>query len=173
MNKFREIDSNILIYFDYNPKTGNFYRLPRPHGQKSKEGLLTSKKRGYINIRWNKIDYSAARVAFKFMGVDVPNDKMVDHINGNRADNRFINLRIVSKQNNEANRKEHKKKLPGCIKKRGRFEAYIRKNGKRIYLGSSKSELECHYLYVKGFKDIHGTDFIPTPQQEARRRHLQ
>ena len=111
MRKFREIDPAILTYFRYEPDTGNFYRLPRPNAHKNKVGLLTAKKRGYINIRWNKIDYSAARVAMKFMGIDVPNDMMVDHINGNRADNRFCNLRIVSKQNNEVNRKEHKNKF--------------------------------------------------------------
>lgn len=173
MRKFREIDPAILDNFRYDPDTGNFYRLPRPHAHKSKVGLLTAKKRGYINIRWNKKDYSAARVAMKFMGVDVPNDMMVDHINGDRADNRFCNLRIVSKQNNETNRKEHRNKLPGCIRKRNRYEAYIRKDGKRYYLGSSKSELECHKIYVKAFEEIHGHKYIPTPQQKARSSTIQ
>ena len=68
----------------------------------------------------------------------------VDHINGNGLDNRKENLRFVTPQQNQFNRKgcnkNNKLGIKGiCWDKRGRgFRARIKINGKGIHLGCYK-----------------------------------
>ena len=66
--------------------------------------------------------------------------EFVDHINGNRLDNRKCNLRIVNAQQNAMNHPTPKNNKSGFrgvrIYKSGRFGAYITYNKKRINLGA-------------------------------------
>ena len=41
-------------------------------------------------------------------GKDIPANLEIDHINGNRIDNRIENLRIVTKRGNQQNQKKHR-----------------------------------------------------------------
>jgi len=58
----------------------------------------------------------------------------IDHINGNRSDNRIVNLRDVTVQENNKNRK---KKSTGVFfnKNRSKWQSYICSNNKTTYLG--------------------------------------
>lgn len=62
----------------------------------------------------------------------------VDHINGNRADNRLENLRVVSVSQNARNTKRRSTNTSGrvgvCASGNG-WRAYIREGGKNIHLG--------------------------------------
>lgn len=66
---------------------------------------------------------------------------VVDHINGNKLDNRIINLRVVSHSINGLNRlKTNKNNSSGFRgvswnKGRGRWDAYVKINFKKIFLG--------------------------------------
>lgn len=73
-----------------------------------------------------------------------PNDKVVDHINHNRSDNRTINLRVCTQQENCRN-----KCAKGYCwnKKLGKWMAYIRVGGKRIHLGVFTNEQEAKLTY--------------------------
>jgi hypothetical protein len=91
-----------------------------------------------------------------------PKNKQVDHINGNRLDNRKINLRLCSNQENSRN----KKLIPSKTGVRGvrpakqfnRFIAEIYVNGKNIYLGTFDSIEEAKEARVRAeilyFKDL-------------------
>jgi hypothetical protein len=148
------IDPEILNHFTYDPETGVFTRLPRSGGHKHKAGrMVTTTSKGYLRIKWRKKDYSAGRVAFKFMGVDVPDGMCVDHLNGDRMDNRFRNLRIVTKRENEINRKEHRSgKAPGVREHNGRFEVNISWFGKRYFIGTFRTEGEASVMYNRIFR---------------------
>lgn len=65
-----------------------------------------------------------------------PKNKEVDHINGNKLDNRIFNLRIVNRAQNTMNR--YNTKGVWFSKQKDRWIAEIR-NGKKIHLGIFKN----------------------------------
>lgn len=92
-------------------------------------------------------------------------DKVVDHINGNRLDNRKINLRSISFKDNAKNKFNYSNnrtsKMSGVtyISKKEIWVARIQVNGKRIFLGSSKDKNKAislrkaaEKLYYSGIK---------------------
>ena len=115
----------------YNPDTGLFYR-------RGKRPLGSINKKGYRRIRFlNKI-YQAHRLAFIFMCGHI-DSREVDHINGNRDDNRFSNLRLVSGSENNKNKRKYKTNKSGftgvCfIKSKEKWCAQIYIDKKRIHL---------------------------------------
>lgn len=99
----------------YNPDTGvlTWNHRPREHFKTDAlykifiskcagkvAGWVTSF--GYINIRINGRAYKAHRLAWLLSNGKWP-DNFIDHINGDRADNRLCNLRDVDKFQNAQN----------------------------------------------------------------------
>jgi hypothetical protein len=82
--------------FTYNPRTGEVTRIDG-----HKEFVNCS---GYKQIFCGGRLYLCHRIAFA-MGRFCYPDGEVDHINGDRADNRFWNLRLVSSQAQNMNRR--------------------------------------------------------------------
>ena len=90
-------------------------------------------------------------------GEDIPEGMDIDHINGNRVDNRIENLRLVTSRGNSQNMKVHRKgKLVGCSfnKLRGKYMAHIQIREKLIHLGCYITEEEAHNAYVSACKYI-------------------
>lgn len=85
----------------------------------------------------------------------------VDHINGNKLDNRLANLRICNTSENHGNmrmRSDNTSGFKGVIKGRGqdRWYAHIHKMGVRIYLGSFTSKREAAMAYDSGAERVFG-----------------
>ena len=82
-----------------------------------------------------------------------PDNMQVDHINGNRLDNRRCNLRIVTHQQNAFNRTSAKGYR--WNKKDKKWVAYIGLNKKYIYLGNYNTEEEARQAYLKAKEELH------------------
>lgn len=83
----------------------------------------------------------------------------VDHINGDKLDNRSCNLRACTQLQNSRNRiSTNLAGLKGVSfdKSRGLWQAGITVNYKRKALGRFSSPEEAHAAYCKAAKELHG-----------------
>jgi len=96
--------------------------------------------------------------------MNCPEDKVVDHIDGNPLNNRRSNLRICTHQENIMNQKKHKRNTSGYkgvsfVKSRNKFQAKIMSNGKRIHLGLFDDPQKAYEKYCSEARKLHGEFF--------------
>jgi hypothetical protein len=145
MLKCKMIDQTFInSILSYNPQTGDFmwkHHQDRPTWANTRYANTTAgcERGGYITIRIGDKDYPAHRLAFLIMTGYIP--KVVDHINGIKTDNRWINLREATVKQNSYNRTISKNNSSGHIgvswcKRKNKWKSYIRIDGKLLGLGS-------------------------------------
>lgn len=91
--------------------------------------------------------------------MNAPKGLVVDHINGDRLDNRKENLRLCSIKENIRNSKKHKDNTSGYrgVSTIGRlWRAYIVVDRKQISLGCYKTREEAALAYNRGATLYHG-----------------
>lgn len=150
---------------NYDPDTGIFTWLApnKYHNEligKEAGSIGISKRNKYkcCMIEINGTKYKIARLAFLYM-IGIWPTKYMDHINGDSADNRWINLREVSATANAQNcsTKHKRTNLPMGVKKQGeRYLARITVNKKSICLGTYSSPEEAHNEYMKARREYFG-----------------
>ena len=94
---------------------------------------------GYVLVRVSGSSYPAHRVAWAIYHGKWPKND-IDHINGNRTDNRICNLRDVTRSENMKNAKMRSDNTSGYMgiswfKARKKWHPQIKHNGKLIHLG--------------------------------------
>ena len=131
----------LLSTLAYSPTTGNF-TWTRKSGNRVTVGAVAGcmSSAGYIQIRTGGRLYYAHRLAFLAMTGVLP-DKQVDHINGNRGDTRWNNLRLVTPTENTQNACVSKNNKSGVLgvfwtKRRQEWVATITVARKTHYLGA-------------------------------------
>lgn len=137
----------------YDSETGLFTWAKKiPHSKSvAQAGGLCSQK--YWRIKINKRSYKAHRLAWLYAFGEFPQGQ-IDHINGNRSDNRLCNLRLASNAENQMNRaKAAVTNNSGFLgvnfnKEVGKFAARIQSNGKRIHLGYFDSPEDASSAYI-------------------------
>lgn len=147
----------------YDPSTGLFVWIKRTGSRSTPGKQAGSYTYGYIQIMIDKKLYFAHRLAFLYMdGALPPDDKCVDHINGNPKDNRWDNLRIVTQfinqQNRHKARKSARSKVLGAnwCEARGVWRSAITVNGLRKELGSFETAELAHKAYMKAKLEMCG-----------------
>jgi len=155
-------DKGILCdAFHYDRETGDIYRrAPRASWFKRRQDFLTYKKRwmhkkvghesqstGYLYTHFFGNRYAVHRLAW-FLGRQVWPEGEIDHINGIRSDNRWDNLRDVTKAENARNKRLSVRNTSGLqgvrwFEARSKWEAYISNpTGVREHLGTYGSLLD-------------------------------
>lgn len=138
--KARQMDQKRLKeVLRYSPKTGVF------KWRKSRPGCSAGRKAGTIanGYRQIEIDYKlfrAGRLAWLYQTGEWP-EVLVDHIDGNRSNDKWPNLRAATYQENARNRGPCKRNTSGKvgvhpIKSTGKWGAEIGLNGRNVKLGS-------------------------------------
>ena len=128
----------------YDPVTGVFKRVMKKswkgnwYSCDSIPKSITSY--GYLQMNFDGWPYLVHRLIFMYVYGDFPKQD-VDHINGDRVDNRLVNLRLVSRQDNLRNQGVRNDNTSGHVgvsfdKRSNKFHAYIGiGSGERTSLG--------------------------------------
>jgi hypothetical protein len=141
-------------YMTYDPETGVFVRTGLVKTSKragSVVGRIDQKGYRVTMIRYHY--YLLHRVAWLFhYGQWPPAD--IDHINGDRADNRISNLRLATRKENSRNRKLHYTNTSGFRgvtwdRSKMRWKAKITVNGKSRTLGNYVDIADAAAAYEK------------------------
>ena len=141
-------------------RNGNLERINYlyPNGKWTVVNNKKNHSDGYCQVGFNgtKVLYHVI-IWILSTGKDIPKGMQIDHINGNKIDNRIENLRLVTNRRNQQNRKKHREgQLFGCYfnKSKGKYQTQIQISGKIIYLGRYKTEQEAHEAYKIACKYI-------------------
>lgn len=151
----------------YNAETGEFHWLTTGNGRRMDRKIITSKPNGYMSVVIDRKRYYLHRLAWLYTHGYFP-EQVVDHINGNRSDNRLCNLREVSHSCNIRNSTTRKNNACGhtgiCMdKRRNKWMTYINIGGKTKFLGyfdelndaverrrAAEKEHSASWCYVQG-----------------------
>jgi len=145
----------------YDPFTGNFWWKVNRRGTAKKNSVAGAvSTAGYRQIKINGPLYLSSRLAFLYMTGKWPKG-YVDHINRNRADNRWENLRECTNAENQYNA-SIKKIIPAVVpgvcynKADKKWHARINKDGKRKHLGFFDTIEEAAEARAKAVAKYHG-----------------
>ena len=105
----KEAIEAIYEFTEYIPEAGLF--IARKHTSKRSRGELLGRLdgKGYLRFCVGSIEDKSHRWAYLYMVGIIPDCMDIDHINRQRLDNRWENLRLATRSENNYNRKFAKK----------------------------------------------------------------
>jgi len=139
----------ILKVLDYNREQGVLTWKSTAYG-KTKNKNITNIELGYLSVGINYKKYKVHRLIYFLETNTWP--EMIDHINGNKLDNRIVNLRASDKRRNQQNQYKHREgKLVGATyrKSTGKWRALIKLNKKSYEIGTYDTAEEAHDAYCR------------------------
>lgn len=148
MNRLQKIQMAIEKGITCDVDTGKVY------GVRGKE-LITKDQDGYltINLRNPEKNYHLRQHQFIYYVATGKIVEQIDHINGDKVDNRIVNLREVTNQQNQHN--QTKAKGYSWKKINNKWQSRIGLNGKVIHLGLFDTEIEASQAYLNAKKIYH------------------
>ena len=148
---------------EYRPKEGAFYWRVNHRHPKARIGMRAGRINalGRMQIGIDKKQLFVHRLVWLFETGEWPQG-MLDHINGNPLDNRFVNLRptdhVQNGQNQQAHRPKNKSaKLLGVSwhKTKKKYIASIKVRGCKKHLGYFDDAPAAHAAYVTAKRIYH------------------
>lgn len=146
----------------YNPLTGGFTRIKDIYRNANPLGPIPANPagNGYCYVSVDGRRHLAHRLAWLYSHGAWPAGD-IDHINGNRTDNRLANLRAVSREVNNQNRRKTR-----CNNKCGLmgvswhahsrcWRARIMIRGREISVGHYGTKEEAHAAYLEAKRTLH------------------
>ena len=154
---------DILDYISYDPVSGQFTAIKDRGKIKKGDKLGTKTTNGYLVLGFRNKTQLCHRLAFLFMTGVFP-ELDVDHINGDRSDNRWTNLRQATRKQNSFNRGENKSKpLPKNIylHKSGRYRVKMKIEGVTMHFGYF-TELDKALEKARSIQELYHKEFAKT-----------
>lgn len=145
------------FYFEY--RDGQlFWAIDMPPNAKAGERAGGVKNNGYREVSFYGHRYLEHRIVYALHTGEMP--EFIDHINGNKSDNRIENLRPATHAENMRNRKAYKNNklgLKGVSQESpNSFNATIYVDGKPINLGNYSTPEKAYASYCNAVKLYHG-----------------
>lgn len=156
-----------LLHYDpiggelrWNRRTGERRRIGRHNALFAGNIAGNIGSNGYIVLEMQGRPTLAHRIIFKMMtGLD---PTIIDHIDRDRTNNRWANLREVTHKQNQANRCARKgRTLPkGVGRHRDRFRAFITIDGAYVHLGTFDTPQEAASHYHMAARNYFGASYF-------------
>lgn len=149
----------------YEPATGIFIRRVRTAqrhqvGDRADTVITTGARAGYRRIALNSERYHAHRAAWLYVYGFWPAN-LIDHINGDRGNNRIANLRDVTNsvnlQNVKGSRVDNTSGYLGVTfhKPTGQWRARIQANKKCYHIGMYPTAQDAYNAYLQEKRRVH------------------
>ena len=147
----------------YDSETGFFRWIVKRSGiRRDRNGAAGGPDgNGYLRIRVDGVFFPAHRLAWLYMTGEMPRG-IIDHIDGDIHNNRFNNLRDVTYEFNNQNKRRatirSKTGLLGVCAPTAssrKYSAQIGVNGKRVSLGKFETAEDAHLAYVAAKRRLH------------------
>jgi hypothetical protein len=133
----------------------------RPPGARAKAGSKAGHidKYGYLCLKLNSQTFKCHRVVWAILKREDPSELQIDHINGNKLDNKIANLRKATNCENTCNKKTVKGY--SFYKRLKKWQAAVSLNGKHKHLGYFDTKKQAREAYLRAKEKLHG-EFMPT-----------
>lgn len=150
--------------FDYDVESGELIWRVRPavnayatrfNNQYAGTKAGSISKKGYVYILLLGRRYLAHRIVWLHQNGSMPT-LHIDHINGNKSDNRIENLREATQAQNNCNTSKRNKYGKGVNRVWNKYAGQIWHEGKHFYLGLFKTPEEAHAAYCAAATRLHG-----------------
>jgi hypothetical protein len=143
---------------EYDPSTGILrWKVTRGGSARCGDTAGVTQATGYVVIMVSGKNYLAHRLAWAIVHGEWPTI-YIDHIDGDRANNRIANFRLATRAQNGRNKPARGYSF---VPKHRRYRAVIQVNGKNIHLGSFMEPAKAHAAYLAATKRYFG-DFSVT-----------
>lgn len=157
---------DLQAYLHYAPEDGVFTWKISPSDRVragSQAGGVKKTKAG--KVRWSigikGVQYTASRLAWLYMTGEWP-ENLVDHIDGDPLNQRWVNLRDINTKGNAENQRKAPghNKVSGLLgvgwsKARQQWRANISTDGKRVHLGYFDLASDAHEAYLRAKRMLH------------------
>jgi hypothetical protein len=157
----------IRDHIEYDQETGEF-RWKKGFNNHVRVGSIagSAAPRGYWRVKFRQRFFIAHRLAWWFVNGVIPAGH-VDHINGDKRDNRISNLRVVTESENQQAifrpRRDSTTGFRGVRKTRYGFNAEIRVSKKRVSLGVYRTAEEASAAYLSAKAVLHPSSVASRP----------
>lgn len=147
---------------DYDAATGEFtWRVAKAQKLMNNRRAATAvNSDGYRHIKIDNKSHKAHRLAWLHVHGEWPSGQ-IDHIDGDRANNRISNLRSATWGENRHNLKRYTNNTSGHkgvyqCNQTGKWKVQINAYNKRRYLGAFERIEDAAETYARAAKDLHG-----------------
>lgn len=160
LDKFCNLTLNELKqHLEYDAANGCFYRKTSNNQHKVGELAGNKRKNGYSIVKVCKTNILIHRLVWLFEHGEWPKE-CLDHIDGDKSNNRIQNLREATYAQNRVNTGVQVNNLLGLKgvqlhTQSGKYRARITWNGKKRSLGLYYTPEEAHAAYVEAAKQLH------------------
>lgn len=161
MGKLSQCELNDALIYDID--SGVFYWKGKVLDMTEGSRAGTKTKKGYIRIKIKGRDYLAHRLAWLYVNGEMPL-KQIDHINNKRDDNRILNLRCATSNENARNalmRSDNTSGVKGVYfdKTRRKWKARVGVDGENKHVGYFDSILEAD-MAIRKFREANHVNFF-------------
>lgn len=155
-----ELDIDLLKeHVNYNSETGKLTWAKNFFKTKVGKEIGCVSQYGYRKVTFKGKTLFGHRIAWAIYYGEQP-PEIIDHKNGDRLDNRIVNLRASGHEHNSENQRcamksNNTSKYLGVSNFNGRWRAKIKANGKYIFLGYHDTEELARDAYIKAKRELH------------------